>query len=109
MAQWRCIKESRLAGEASIVSAFHPPPPPHSPPPTKARTRERTVLYRREKIYTREREEEGETETEEELQAPSESRSNPETASKLRTDFDNLRFVRLYIDDSLADVSFYER
>lgn len=22
MAQWRCIKESRLAGEASIVSAF---------------------------------------------------------------------------------------
>jgi len=57
MAQWRCIKESRLTGEASIVSAFHPPPPPHSPPPRK-RGNASTVLYRREKIYTREREKE---------------------------------------------------
>lgn len=58
MAQWRCIKESRLAGEAGIVSAFYPPPSRSSPP---SRERGRAVLYRREKIYTR-REKERETE-----------------------------------------------
>lgn len=41
MAQWRCIKESRLAGETGIVSAFYPPPSRSSPPPPSTRERGR--------------------------------------------------------------------
>lgn len=58
MAQWRCIKESRLAGETSIVSAFHPP----RRPPSGTRTRERAQSYIVAKKYILEKERNGERE-----------------------------------------------
>lgn len=80
MAQWRCIKESRLAGETSIVSAFHPPLPPHSLPPRK-RGRASAQSYIATKKYILEKREKERERDGEKLRVSAESRSNPQTVS----------------------------